>query len=87
MSYIDVPELVLRDCPLCSQPAVLAAKGCHERRYRIYCNGLTAKPTPSCKRETDWMFSPEAALIQWDSDADVPLPLFDVLPSQQVRSA
>ncbi|MBK9991638.1 MAG: hypothetical protein IPP19_13120 [Verrucomicrobia bacterium] len=32
------PNLVLRDCPLCLRVAVLAAKGCHERRYRIYCD-------------------------------------------------
>lgn len=87
VSYIDVPELVLRDCPLCSQIAVLAAKGCHERRYRVYCNGMTAAPAPTCTRQTDWMYTPEAAVMQWDSDADVPLPLFDLQPAAHVRSA
>ena len=76
MSYIDVPEIVLRDCPLCLRVAVLAAKGCHERRYRIYCNGLTEKPTPTCTRQTDWLHMPELAVSEWNSDHDVPLPLF-----------
>lgn len=87
VSYIDVPELVLRDCPLCFQPAVLAAKGCHERHYRIYCSGLTIKPTPTCSRQTDWLYSPEIALREWNSDADVPLPLFDAQPTARACSA
>ena len=76
VSYIDVPEFVLRDCPLCLRVAVLAAKGCHERRYRIYCDGLTAKPKPTCTRQTDWWHTPEAAETEWNLDHDVPLPLF-----------
>lgn len=76
VSYIEVPELILRDCPLCLRVAVLAAKGCHERRYRIYCHGLTDRPAPTCARQTDWLHTPEAAVAAWDSVADVPLPLF-----------
>ena len=76
VSYIDVPVIVLRDWPLCLQVAVLAAKGCHERRYRIYCNGLTVKPQPTCMRQTDWVHTPELAVSEWNSERDVPLPLF-----------
>ena len=76
MSYIDVPEFVLRDCPLCLRGAVLAAKGCHERLYRIYCTGLTEKPLPTCTRQTDWVHTPVLAVSEWNSERDVPLPLF-----------
>ena len=86
MSYIDVPEIVLRDCPLCLQVAVLAAKGCHERRYRIYCNGLTEKPQPTCTRQTDWVHTPEIAVSEWNSESDVPLPLFPEQPVAPARA-
>lgn len=76
MSYIDVPELVIRDCPLCGRVSVLAAKGCHERRYRIYCSGLREQPEPACTRATAWWHMPEAAELEWNQDHDVPLPLF-----------
>jgi hypothetical protein len=76
VSYTDVPEFVLRDCPLCGRVSVLAAKGCHERRYRIYCSGLTEKPQSACSRETAWWHMPEAAEVEWNLDHDVPLPLF-----------
>lgn len=76
MSYIDVPEFVIRNCPLCGRASVLAAKGCNERRYRIYCSGMMEKPVASCERATSWWHVPEAAEIEWNSDRDVPLPLF-----------
>jgi hypothetical protein len=66
---------------------VLAAKGCHERRYRIYCDGLTVKPVPACTRQTDWMYMPELAVSDWNSDRDVPLPLFPEQPVPAVRTA
>ena len=87
MSYIDVPEFVLRDCPLCLRIAVLAAKGCHERRYRIYCDGLTVKPHPVCTRQTDWVHTPELAEMEWNSQHDVPLPLFPDAPVVESRAA
>jgi hypothetical protein len=87
VSYIDVPEFVLRDCPLCGRISVLAAKGCHERRYRIYCSGLTEKPQPACTRQTEWWHMPEAAEIEWKSDHDVPLPLFPDAPVVESRAA
>ena len=86
MSYIDVPEFVLRDCPLCLRVAVLVAKGCHERRYHIYCNGLTEKPKPACTRQTDWVHTPEIAVAEWNSDSDVPLPLFPDEPVAAPRA-
>jgi len=80
VSYIDVPEFVLRDCPLCQRTAVLVAKGCHERCYRIYCEGLAAKPHPTCSRQTAWVHLPELAEKEWNSQHDVPLPLFPDAP-------
>jgi len=85
VSYIDVPEFVLRDCPLCGRISVLAAKGCHERRYRVYCSGLMEKPQPACTRQTAWWHMPEAAEIEWKSDHDVPLPLFPNAPVVETR--
>ena len=82
MSYSEVPDLVVHDCPLCGRVAVVAAKGCHERRFRIYCAGLAEKTEPACQRQTDWLHSPEAAVVEWDSTKDVPLPLFPTLHCQ-----